>query len=78
MGISYERGIMLSFGKKKKETLRNFDYCDLDEVMGMIALGTARASGDTEEILAGLEAGRFTRDMAVRMFRKPFPIFLRP
>jgi hypothetical protein len=77
MVISYERGIMLGFGKKKKETLRDFDSYDLDEIMGMLSVGRVRASWDTEEILAGFEAGCFTRAMAIRMFRKPFPLFVR-
>lgn len=67
---------MLGFGKKKA-TARRFDSYDLDEVMGMLEVGRARATEDTAEILDGLKAGRFTRAMAVRMFRKPFPIFIR-
>lgn len=67
---------MLGF-RKKKATARHFDSYDLDEVMGMLEVGRARASEDAAEILDGLKAGRFTRAMALRMFRKPFPIFIR-
>ena len=67
---------MFGFRKIKKESLRHFESYDLDEVMAMVSLGQARPSWDTEEILAGFEAGRFTRAMTIAMFRKPFPLFL--